>query len=91
MTRVVITAQVKDAAAWEKAFRGNGKLFRSQPAPSPYLFGISDNQVAVCADVDDVDAYLAALQSKETVAAMAKDGVKAETVKVFVLDKKFSF
>ena len=91
MARVVITAQVEDLAKWEKGFRSHGELFRSQPAASPYLFGGADNEVAVCAEVEDVDAYLESLQSEATAKAMATDGVKRDTVKVFVLDKKFSF
>jgi hypothetical protein len=92
MTRVVIVAKVKDTAAWEKAFRGHADLFRSQPAPSPYRFGMSeDGEVAVCADVTDVDEYLSSLESAETIKAMENDGVKRDSVKVFVLDKEFSF
>ena len=92
MARVVITAQVENLEKWEESFRSHGDLFRSQPASSPYLFGAAaDNEVAVCAEVRDVDAYLQSLQSEETAKAMANDGVKRDTVRVFVLDKTFSF
>ncbi len=35
------------------------------------------------------DPFLAGLDSPETAAAMAQDGVKRETVKVYVMDKEF--
>ena len=92
MTRVVITAEVDDAKAWEKSFRTHGKLFRTQPATSPYTFGFADgNTVAVSAEVDDVDAYMASIESDETAEAMSADGVRRDTVRVFKLDHEFSF
>ena len=92
MARVVITANVKNVDAWERAFRSHGELFRSQPAASPYTFSTSgDNEVAVSAEVDDVGAYLESLESAETAAAMENDGVIRDSVKVFVLDKEFRF
>ena len=92
MTRVIITAAVNNVEAWERSFRGHADLFRSQPGSSPYLIGSTDNgEVAVSAEVSDVAAYLASIQSQETIDAMAKDGVKPESVKVFVLDREFAF
>lgn len=92
MARVVITATVKNVEAWEKSFRTHGALFRSQPGSSPYLIGSTNSgEVAVSAEVSDVDAYIASLESRETTDAMAADGVKPETVKVFVLDREFKF
>ena len=92
MTRLVITAQVENVEDWERSFRTHGELFRSQPASSPYTFGqVGDNEVAVSAEVADVDAFLQSLQSPETAEAMGNDGIKKDTVKVFVLDKEFSF
>jgi hypothetical protein len=92
MTRVVITAQVENRDSWERSFRSHGDLFRKQSAASPYIFGAAgDNEVAVCADVPDVDEYMQALESPETAEAMERDGVKRNTVRVFVLDKEFKF
>jgi hypothetical protein len=94
MTKVVITAQVENVEKWEQAFRSHGELFRSQlrTAASPYIYGTrGDNEVAVCAEVADIDAYMKTMESPETVEAMAQDGVKRETVKLFVLDREFSF
>ena len=39
-------------------------------------------------DPDDLNLFLQGLDSPATAEAMAADGVKRETVKVFVLDKE---
>ncbi|WP_157730829.1 hypothetical protein [Variovorax sp. HW608] len=49
----------------------------------------ADNQVAVCFEPDDLDAFMKGMESPATAEAMAFDGVQRETVKVFVLDKEF--
>jgi hypothetical protein len=91
--KILITAQVKDVAAWEAAFRTHGELFKAQGAISPNLIGSTDdNYVAVMDQTNgDLDAYLATLNSQETKDAMANDGVIDGTVKVFVLDREFAF
>ncbi len=75
---------------WEEGFRTHGDLFRSQTVSGP--IGITtneDNEIAVCFDASDLDRFLQGMDSPETAEAMAVDGVKRETVKVFVLDKEF--
>ena len=90
MARVVVTAQVEDAVKWEKSFRTHGDLFRSQTVTKPINFAtIEGNMVAVCAEPDNLDTFMKILNSAATADAMAADGVKRETVKVFVLDKEF--
>ena len=90
MAKVVITAQVEDAVKWEKSFRTHGDLFRSQTVTKPINFAtIAGNMVAVCAEPDNLDTFMKILNSSATADAMAADGVKRETVKVFVLDKEF--
>jgi hypothetical protein len=90
MARVVVTAQVDDAVKWEKSFRTHGDLFRSQTVTKPINFAtIEGNMVAVCAEPDNLDTFMKILNSSVTADAMAADGVKRETVKVFVLDKEF--
>ena len=43
------------------------------------------------AEPDDVDKWLEILESPATEEAMNYDGVKRDTVKVFVLDKEFRY
>jgi hypothetical protein len=91
MARIVITAQVENAANWETGFRTHGDLFKSQTVVSPISFTVNgDNEVAIFSEVEDVDKYMEILESSETAKAMAHDGVKRDTVKVFVLDKDFN-
>ena len=90
MPKVIITAQVEDAAKWEEGFRTHGELFRSQTVNSPIHFYVSpQNEVTICFEADDLDTYLDILDSQETAEAMKFDGVKRETVKVIPLDREF--
>ena len=76
-----------DFAKWEKGFRTHGDLFRKMGV-SRMEYGTSGgNQMAVCGETNDLDAYMKVLQSPATAEAMAFDGVKRETVKTYVLDK----
>jgi hypothetical protein len=92
MAKVIITAQVDNLDKWEKGFRTHGALFKGQGVASPVLIGTSaDNEVALYEEVDDIRVVQDNLQSPETIKAMAQDGVRRDTVKLFVLDKDFSF
>ena len=89
MTRVVLTAQVENTASWEAAFRTHRDLFRDFGLASVYEYGIGENnEVVVVVEVSDSDAFIETLGSPENVAAMKNDGVRRETVKVFVVDKE---
>jgi hypothetical protein len=89
MSKVLVVAQVEDPVKWEERFRTHGDLFRSQTVTKPINFGIEDNQVAVCIEPDDLAVCMKGLNSPATAEAMAFDGVRRETVKIFVLDKTF--
>jgi hypothetical protein len=90
MPKVVVTAQVEDVAKWEQGFRTHRDLFRSQSVSKPIDLGTTDrNYVAVCIEPDNLDTFMKSMDSPATAEAMAFDGVKRETVKVFVLDKEF--
>jgi hypothetical protein len=58
---------------------------------SSHFTTTEENEIAICADVDDVSKYFEVLESPATAETMAHDGVKRETVKVFVLDKEFKY
>jgi hypothetical protein len=91
MTKVVVTAQVVDAREWESAFRAHVDLFRTQAIKSPMSFAVTgDNEIAIYSETDDLDTFTKVLESQATVDAMRNDGVKRETVKVFVLDKELA-
>lgn len=92
MQRIIVTAQVQDYAKWEKGFRTHGELLRTMSSSRTVRFGTTgDNTVAVYSEVEDVAKYMEILKSDATAQAMASDGVKRDTVKVFVLDKEFTF
>jgi hypothetical protein len=92
MPRIVITAQVQDYAIWEKGFRTHEDLFRSALGSGSNYYGTDgENMVAVYTEVDDLSKYMEMLKSDATADAMTSDGVKRETVKVFVLGKDLKF
>ena len=87
MPRVLVTAEVDDLAKWEKGFRTHADLFR-QMGVSRMEFGTTDgNRIAVCGETSNLDAYMKVFNSQATADAMAFDGVKRQTVKMFILDK----
>ncbi len=91
MPKVVITAQVEDVAKWEEGFRSHGDLFRTQTVSKPIGIGLGDgSEVALCLEPEDLSTFMEILESQATADAMAFDGVKGETVRVFVLDREFT-
>jgi hypothetical protein len=90
MPQVVVIAEVENLEKWEKGFRTHGDLFR-QMGVSRMEFGTGPgNRIAVVGDTNNLDAYMKILDSPATAEAMKSDGVKRETVQVFVLDKEMS-
>ena len=85
MPRIIVTAEVEDATAWEAGFRTHGDLFKAQTC-SQMEYSINGNEVAVLASPEDFDAFMALFEAPETAEAMEFDGVKRETVKVYVVD-----
>jgi hypothetical protein len=85
MPRIIITAEVEDGVAWEEGFRTHGDLFRAQTC-SQMEYSIDGNKVAVLASPDDFDAFMALFEAPETAEAMAVDGVKRETVSVYIVN-----
>jgi hypothetical protein len=89
MAKVIVTAQVQDAVKWESGFRTHGDFFKSYSIRKPVQYAVTaGNQTAVCFEPEDLATFMKRMESPETAAAMASDGVKRETVKVFVLDKE---
>ena len=89
MTKIVVTAQVEDSVKWEEGFRTHGDLFRSQTVSRVDFATTDENEVAVCLEPADFDKFMEIFESPATEEAMAADGVKRETVNVYVLDKEF--
>ena len=89
MTKVVITAEVEDSAKWEAGFRSHADLFREMTIQNQIELTTNDkNEVCICAEPANLEKYLDMLNSEVTAEAMAYDGVKQESVKVYILDKE---
>ena len=89
MPKVIITAEVEDLVQWEEGFRSHGDLFRRQTVTTPISISTNEkNEVALIFEPNDLGTFMQLLES-DAPAAMANDGVKRETVKIFVMDKEF--
>ena len=88
MARVIVTAAVEDGARWEAAFRTHKKLFREYSATALHYTVADNNEVAIFMKVKKVSTFLEQMAAPETAEAMAGDGVKRDTVRIFVLDKE---
>ena len=95
MPRVVLTAKVEDAARWDEAFRSNGDLFRElwggRPVPDFHLTTTDDNDAVLYFEVEDLDHYFALQETPEIAEAMERDGVKPDSVNIYVLDQTVRF
>ena len=91
MAKIVVTAQVEDSTKWEEGYRTHGDLLKSMGAMSSHFATLEDNEVCIFSEVDDVDKYMEVMESDATAEAMGADGVKRETVKIYVLDKEFIY
>ncbi len=90
MPKLVVTAQVEDAVKWEAGLRTRGDLFKSLTVTAPVDFAINEgNEVAVYCEPANLETFMTGMDGPTVAEAMAQDGVKRETVKVFVLDKEF--
>ena len=89
MSMVVVTAQVDDVAEWEEKFRTHGDLFLKQTISRVDLGSTDEDYVACVFHAVDLDAFFEVLGSPETAEAMEGDGVDRESVKVFVIDRRF--
>jgi hypothetical protein len=87
MPKVILTAQVEDAAKWEAGFKTHGVVFQSYGLQAPVEYVVNGKEIAILMQPKDLDAFKKAMETKETADAMAFDGVKRDTVKMFVLDK----
>jgi hypothetical protein len=90
MPRFVATAEVEDVARWEEGFRSHLDLFDEMTVTATHYTVTDDNHVAVYHELADLDTFFSIMESPAARDAMARDGVRPGTLKVFVLDKELS-
>jgi hypothetical protein len=91
MHRIVITAQVNDAAKWEEGFRTHGGLLGTMSQSRTYLSTNNANEIALYSEPKDLEKFMKVMESPENIEAMAIDGVKPDTVRMFVMDEVFVY
>ena len=90
MGMVFVTAKVEDVAKWEEGFRTHGEHFKNMGVTGPIGMAVNDgNEVAACFAPTDVGKFMSRLDTPENVTAMEHDGVKPDTIKVYVMDRTF--
>jgi ketosteroid isomerase-like protein len=90
-SRVIVTAEVEDSAKWEEGFRTHGELLKSMSQSISYFAATDDNEIAVYSEPADLEKYMEVLESPDTAEAMKSDGIKHDTVKVYVLNEEFDY
>ena len=92
MSKVIVTANVKDPEAWLAGFQSMGALLNTVYF-SPINLGIriEDNSFAYLAEVKDVDQFLSTMNSEKAKNAQKENGVIEGTVRFYVLDKVCEF
>jgi hypothetical protein len=85
MTKIVCYHDVKDRDLW-LASEVRGAAFSSQGVTElrTYLDPTNPKRVALTANVPDLDALVAYLQTEDAAQAMATDGVLADSVVLLV-------
>jgi hypothetical protein len=84
MPKLIATHEVDDVAHWlaspkrAEVFASVAKDIRTYVDPS------NPNRVGVSMDVDDMNAFEAVIKSEAGAAAMKYDGVRPETLVVFI-------
>ena len=90
MPKVIITVEVQDPAKWEAGFRSHVEVFRAYSVNAPISYTTSGNLAVVCMEVASIETMQQQMALPATADAMATDGLKRETFKMFVLDKQFT-
>ena len=91
MARIVVTANVKDVVKWEEGYRTHAPMLRDLmkvTKPVQFTTNADTKEICISAEPDDLEHYLTMAQSPEIAQAMEKNGVIADTVKFYILDKK---
>ena len=93
MPKIVATIEVEDLAKWEAGFLTHDDLFRRQTIRGGYDYTMieEEKRVVLCAEVSDVETFFQVLNSQDAEDAKEMDGVKRESIRFYVLDKRFEF
>ena len=84
MPRLVITHEVDDVAHWLASPKRAEVMKGIVTDLRTYVMPGGGNKVALTGDVADMDAFDAMIQSDEGAAAMKYDGVRPDTIAMYI-------
>ena len=88
MPRIVTTMHVDDLDSWLERVPSRGEVYRLLTG-HPVEYGTTDQgEVILSFEVDDLEAFFTAIRSQAFMEVLAVDGVRRETAKIHVLDRK---
>ena len=82
---------IEDSTSWEAGFRTHGPLLANMSQNVTYFTTTAENKVALYSEPEDLNTFMEVLESEATAEAMIADGVKRDTVQVYVLDREFVY
>ena len=87
MPRVVITTAVEDLESWLERAPSRGEVFRLL-TKHPVDYGVTESgEVVMSIQTDDLSSFFDTVRSQVFIEHCAVDGIRLETVKIFVLDR----
>ena len=84
MPKIIATHEVDDVAHWLKSPKREEVFNGVATNITPFVHPNDTNRVAVSMEVADMDAFEAVMRSEAGAAAMKYDGVRPETVEIFI-------
>tara|TARA_B100001250_G_C19550070_1_gene678609 strand:- start:497 stop:775 length:279 start_codon:yes stop_codon:yes gene_type:complete len=88
MTLVGVRAKVENSDKWKEEFKTHGELFKSQGVSTAYMGTTENNTVLAIFETDDLDKFNDIFASEETTKAMSSDGIKKDSVEMFVITEQ---
>ena len=89
MPRIVTMMRVEDLDAWLERVPSRGEVYRLL-TEHPVDYGTTDEgEIVLSFEVDDLEVFFRAIRSQAFMEALAVDGIRRETAKIHVLDRKF--
>ncbi len=85
MPLIGVRAKAENVDNWKEQFKTHGELFKDQGVSIAYMGTTDSNSVLAIFETDDIDKFTKVFNSKDTEKAMENDGIKKDSVEMFVI------